>query len=1489
MHCPKSAFNESNRLLEVRKRTRKRTRTKCLNVDESESSVTNILKLPQNSDSISRTQLARMNLIKQVTKEAEQENKQLQNGFKLFFLYKEDIEEYFYSNRLQNMTQVTRIIKPTFTKLHIDHSTTQLDDLNSRRIVKTALKSNRVGSLRKEATFDPRNMSSSGSLKFFLATSICLTIIMLTCFRPDQISCQRSIPASSSEPSIQFSSQSPNLVNSQPINSPNNYQAASERRSNDVLPQLKPQAIDQLMSLINSYQQSALRNQNQRPILPFSNQRNIQTSTPLNPFIGAQFQPNRQRQPTNNQGFPNNQQANQQTNSNQLFVPSSSATPYLTLNRIASLANNNNANNNQQQSQSNLNRAQFPQSLQPLNTIPLGLANSQQNRPLGTPQGNRLMPQQQQPNRPAQRSPQQAQFNQQQQPAQNGQQLRPTSSTPLPPILLMANPSQVKPISGFAPSGPPPNAASNNAMVIVQSPPNAIGQVAQQDQNNKSSAETLNATASVATTVVEDLNTDSSSSSEDKQAQFSTTPISLASSSSSPSPKAAESSSPTAINLDSQIDKQNEPQTTTKESSSWNPVEGNRSVHEMANRKAATSLSPSLDIVTVPPGYNPDNPSNQPQNYDISVSAQMGTPAVQAGRPQVAVSNESTSIESAQQSQTASTNYPSAAPTAITTIIWSSPSSTTDTYSTFTTTMHSQSIQPTKSFDPPRVQPTATSDQAPTRIRDNSLQNDEPDSGVVYGKSQTRDSKPQAPPSSQSVNPSPVTGQANIETSVAGRPFILPVQMDNQVWPFSAGAQQQGQINQQPPMFRSNHAHSATSSPALPNPFRGSRPLANGGNQSPMSVGSGFTITASGNQTIPTGDIQDYVAGQPPLISQSSSYNSQGSPSFQVNNAEPTISAQGGQDPASFGLNAQESSSINSQVRNSSNEVTSAPIASSSSSSQAPKIRRPTFKPKPAVPPIRIDSCIVGDDSSCDQSHNERCVTEYGISSCHCKPGYARLSQLRGYCSPVSSLQLNMKIDKLSDDRKLVFNYTLDNSNSEEYQYLEFETIQALASAIQQTLLARQFMGARVNKFFERRGKVWANVSVNFEANNMTKIDSKIQQIAAQELAKVANQTRHKQLGESTIMLDGSKEAFSRLSDINECANKDLNDCSKFATCTNEFGGFQCQCLPGFEDKYLSEDRSKHGRQCLGCSASYCSNRGECTISEGQKHCKCRPNFIGARCDIDSEVLAVAIGGSLVGIIILIITFWCLFVFNRRWKREQQKMDAMSATSGLTFNYVNSSTNSLMSPAARNMVGGLHRAGGNQVGAMAANYGQRFGAALVNGTRGAVTQHYPTDQQAIIGSTSSGSSAASQPIGCNPYAPAGAYQYEDGGLLIAPDPSSSNSSEQTSPSSNSYRGIMNGNVGNNTMLSQMAGNAYTLSGHYHHHHANLPHHHHHHHHAKNHQLSQFHPAAADYRTLNTTTALHYPPTSSQYGAQYDARWRTLQQDSRDKVGYYLVR
>merc|ERR1719195_548662 len=81
---------------------------------------------------------------------------------------------------------------------------------------------------------------------------------------------------------------------------------------------------------------------------------------------------------------------------------------------------------------------------------------------------------------------------------------------------------------------------------------------------------------------------------------------------------------------------------------------------------------------------------------------------------------------------------------------------------------------------------------------------------------------------------------------------------------------------------------------------------------------------------------------------------------------------------------------------------------------------------------------------------------------------------------------------------------------------------------------------------------------------------------------------------------------------------------------------------------------------CLGTVTNIldmCSNRGQCSIEEGSRVCACTGNFYGDQCQIDGEVLAVAIGASVAAVIIIVLTLICLCMWSRRWKRDQQNTD----------------------------------------------------------------------------------------------------------------------------------------------------------------------------------------------------------------------------------------
>jgi len=81
-------------------------------------------------------------------------------------------------------------------------------------------------------------------------------------------------------------------------------------------------------------------------------------------------------------------------------------------------------------------------------------------------------------------------------------------------------------------------------------------------------------------------------------------------------------------------------------------------------------------------------------------------------------------------------------------------------------------------------------------------------------------------------------------------------------------------------------------------------------------------------------------------------------------------------------------------------EATSFPVSATlgaSKKTQASSLRPQTLpvtvagKPgptrRPQAPPVRIDTCIVGDNNTCRTEHDEVCLTVVGVSSCYCKPG----------------------------------------------------------------------------------------------------------------------------------------------------------------------------------------------------------------------------------------------------------------------------------------------------------------------------------------------------------------------------------------------------------------------------------------------------------------------------------------------------------------------
>ncbi|XP_054714784.1 uncharacterized protein LOC129224367 [Uloborus diversus] len=309
----------------------------------------------------------------------------------------------------------------------------------------------------------------------------------------------------------------------------------------------------------------------------------------------------------------------------------------------------------------------------------------------------------------------------------------------------------------------------------------------------------------------------------------------------------------------------------------------------------------------------------------------------------------------------------------------------------------------------------------------------------------------------------------------------------------------------------------------------------------------------------------------------------------------------------------------------------------------------PPFRPPPQLPEIRIDTCVVGDDSTCDIQLKEHCRTERGVSSCLCRPGYGRVVD-RGPCTPVVSMLLTLKVAKLGDKN-------IDPSHfvpgSPEYQRLNFEAGHAMSTVFTFSPLADAYRGSELNRVYLIANRMVINGTVHLaEAEVRGSLRHHVEHAVAQAISR-----RDSRLGTSQLFVNGPLSALVEVEDLNECGDSNLNDCSEFAVCDNLFGTFQCKCKPGYTDKFESDPKHA-GRICSACSPDYCNGKGQCVVVKGRQECRCRGNYGGSRCQVDNEVIGVSVGVSVIAIIVIAITAACLYLWNRRWKRAHQKSEA---------------------------------------------------------------------------------------------------------------------------------------------------------------------------------------------------------------------------------------
>ena len=55
--------------------------------------------------------------------------------------------------------------------------------------------------------------------------------------------------------------------------------------------------------------------------------------------------------------------------------------------------------------------------------------------------------------------------------------------------------------------------------------------------------------------------------------------------------------------------------------------------------------------------------------------------------------------------------------------------------------------------------------------------------------------------------------------------------------------------------------------------------------------------------------------------------------------------------------------------------------------------------------------------------------------------------------------------------------------------------------------------------------------------------------------------------------------------------------------------------------------------------------------------CRCQGSYRGQQCELDGEVLGVAVGASVAAVFIIILTLVLLCMWSRRWRQTQDKIE----------------------------------------------------------------------------------------------------------------------------------------------------------------------------------------------------------------------------------------
>ncbi|RWS12120.1 EGF and SEA domain containing protein-like protein, partial [Dinothrombium tinctorium] len=250
---------------------------------------------------------------------------------------------------------------------------------------------------------------------------------------------------------------------------------------------------------------------------------------------------------------------------------------------------------------------------------------------------------------------------------------------------------------------------------------------------------------------------------------------------------------------------------------------------------------------------------------------------------------------------------------------------------------------------------------------------------------------------------------------------------------------------------------------------------------------------------------------------------------------------------------------------------------------------------------------ILDDDQcrpACNAAGNEICKEFSGKYRCDCRPGFAR-KESNSQCEEIQSYILIVRIMKVNETPVAFKNEFADKTTSEFQEFAKM-TEKEIDRAYKLTSLKDNYIGATVNQINKTSNGVLVNCTIHLSDNDELNED-----LLLDELTKSFEES------ESLPVPAAISAEVENVVDLDECSDKEFNDCDPTARCINEIGSYKCECKDGFPDL----NPALPGRTCAAeiKNCELCHSRGDCVRSENGDGtvCKCQRMYLGRHCEIN--------------------------------------------------------------------------------------------------------------------------------------------------------------------------------------------------------------------------------------------------------------------------------